>query len=87
MSFKPRIIINGKIIKVESNPRLLVVYLDCKLSFNHHVKIITEKASLKMRILAAVSHTEWGWQKHDLKKIFMALIRSVMEYASMAWQP
>ena len=87
MSFRPKIVINRKEINVESNPRLLGVYLDCKLSFNHHVKTVTEKATSKMRILAALSHTEWGWRKQDLKMIFIANVRSVMGYAGMAWLP
>ena len=85
--FKPEIIIDKKTINVEPNPRLLGVFLDCKLSFNHHVKTVTKKTGSKMRMLAAVSNAEWGWRKHDLKKLFIAHVRSVIDYAGMAWQP
>ena len=61
--------------------------MDCKLSFNEHVKKVTEKAGSKMRMLAAVSNAEWGWRKYDLKKLFIAHIRSVIDYAGLAWQP
>ena len=85
--FKPQIIIDKKPINVIQNPRLLGVFLDCKLSFNHHVKVVAKKTSSKMRMLAAVSNSEWGWRKHDLKKLFIAHVRSVIDYAGMAWQP
>ena len=85
--YKPRIIINKKIIKVERNPRLLGVFLDCKLSFNHHVKVVSKKIGSKMRMLAAVSNAEWGWRKHELKKLFTSHVRGVFDYAGLAWQP
>ena len=85
--FQPKIVINNKTIKVEPNPRLLGVHLDCKLSFNHHVQVVSKKTNSKMRMLAAVSNADWGWRKHDLKKLFIAHVRSVIDYAGMAWQP
>ena len=85
--YKPRIIINKKIINVAHNPRLLGVYLDCKLSFNHHVKIVSKKIGSKMRMLAAVSNSEWGWRKHELKKLFTCHVRGVIDYAGLGWQP
>ena len=87
IKFKPQIIIGRKAIFVNPNPRLLGVILDCKLSFNEHVKMVTEKTGKKMRMLAAVSNSEWGWKKFDLMKIFIAHIRSVIDYAGVAWQP
>ena len=40
-----------------------------------------------MRMIAAVSNADWGWRKHDLKKLFIAHVRSVIDYSGMAWQP
>ena len=87
MSYKPDIVIGNTSIKVNLNPRLLGVHLDCKLSFNKHVEKITEKSVSKMRLLAAVSNSEWGWRKQDLRKIFIAHVRSVVDFVGSAWQP
>ena len=43
IKFRPEIIIGSKAIFLNPNPRLLGVILDCKLSFNEHVKMVTEK--------------------------------------------
>ena len=40
-----------------------------------------------MRLLAAVSNSEWGWRKKDLRKLFIAHVRSVIDFARSAWQP
>ena len=40
-----------------------------------------------MRVLAAVSNAEWGWRKHELKKLFTSHVRGVFDYAGLAWQP
>ena len=85
--FQPKIVINNKAIYVEPNPRLLGVYLDCKLSFNHHVQVVTKKTNSKMRMIAAVSNADWGWRKHDLKKLFIAHVKSIIDYSGMTWQP
>ena len=42
IKFKPEIVIEGESIKVEPNPHLLGVYLDCKMSFNTHVNKVVE---------------------------------------------
>ena len=39
-----------------------------------------------MRMIAALSNSEWGWRKYDLKKLFIAHI-SVIDYSGSAWQP
>ena len=44
MKFKPEITIGKDTIKATPHPRLLGVHVDCKLSFNEHVKLVTEKA-------------------------------------------
>ena len=46
---------------------------------------ITEKAGSKMRLLTAVSNSEWSWRKQDLR--FIAHVRSVIEFAGSVWQP
>ena len=48
---------------------------------------IRNPSSDKTRILAALAHTEWGWRKPQLKNVFFAHVRSVLDYAAAGWQP
>ena len=83
----PTIKIAGRTIKHELFPRLLGVTLDKQLIFNKHVEIITDKATGKMRMLGAISHSSWGWRKQDLRKVYLAHIQSILTFASSSWQP
>ena len=59
--------------------------LDRQLSFGPNVKMINEKLSSKFRIPAVV-HSEWGWKKQYLKRLYTSLIKSIINYAGFAWQ-
>ena len=85
--WKPNIMINGKSISFKPNPRLLGVILDRSLSFGPQVESVSKDATSKLRILAALAHTNWGCMKDDLLKVYISLVRSKMDYASSAWQP
>ena len=85
--YQPSISIDGTIIPFSENPRLLGVLLDRSLSFTVHTDEVVRRATSKTRILAALAHTEWGWRKQQLKKVFFAHVRSVLDYAAAGWQP
>ena len=48
---------------------------------------VTARTSQKQHILRAVSHSSWGWRKPDLRKIYLSLVGSILNYAGAAWQP
>ena len=83
----PNIRINNRVVRYEPNPKLLGVTLDRTLTFGKHVERITARASQKQHILRAVSHSSWGWRKPDLRKIYLSLVGSILNYAGAAWQP
>ena len=85
--FKPEIVIDGKKIPFKKNPRLLGVYLDCQLSFQFQAKSAAKGAEKKLKLLAAVAHSDWGWRRPELKKLYSAFIRGRLDYAPAAWQP
>jgi ribonuclease HI len=66
---------------------MLGVLLDGMLSFTAQTREVTKQASSKLNLLATLSHTEWGWRKRDLMKIYQTFIRSKLDYAAAAWQP
>jgi len=58
----------------------LGVTLDCQLRFHVHAQRIKTKASKRLSIIRAVSHTSWGGDRQTLLRIYTSLIRSVLEY-------
>ena len=84
---KAIISIDGKPIPYNPEPRVLGVLLDRQLSFRRHVNEVCKSVNSKMRMLAALSNTSWGWRKQDLMKIYSANIKSKMDYAGASWQP
>jgi hypothetical protein len=86
-SWQPTIRINGAPIKFEPHPRLLGVTLDRQLTFTEHVEQISRKAVSKTKMISAVSHSEWGWDKQHLTQLFYAYVRSQLDYAGPGWQP
>ena len=85
--WSPSITIEGKSIPFNPTPRLLGVLLDRQLSFGPQVEKVTRTAASKCRILAALSNSEWGWRKEHLRTVFFSHVKSVLDYASSAWQP
>ena len=59
---------------------------DRSLSFRPHVKETVRKAERKMSLIRAVTNTSSGWRKKDLKKVWTAHVRSVLNYAAGGWQ-
>ena len=85
--WKPAISVDGKRIPFTEHPRLLGVYLDCQLSFHYHTKEIAGAASKKLRLLSLVSHSDWGWGRAELHKLYSAFVRTKLDYAAPSWQP
>ena len=83
----PSIVVDGTQIDLSPTPRLLGVILDQKLTFNAHIEKIGKKAADKLKMLAAISNTEWGWRKQVLRRCYMAHFRSMFEYAGCSWLP
>ena len=86
-SWRPNIMLTGTAVPYNSNPKFLGVHLDRTLSFQSHVLYTTAKVSKRCRILSSLATKEWGWKKKSLRPVFLATQRSVLDYASPAWQP
>ena len=78
--------IDGKQIPFNKTPRFLGVTLDRELTFVPHIKDVATKAKPNLRMLSALSHTDWGCLKEDLMKVYVSHVRSKMDYAAPGWQ-
>ena len=85
--WSPKITLAGTQMPFNDSPKFLGVHLDRTLSFQTHVLYAAGKVSQRCRILASLASKEWGWRKQSLRTVFLATQRSVIDYASPAWQP
>ena len=58
---EPSITIGGSRIPYKKYPRMLGVHLDCQLSFVKQTEEAVKQASGKLKLLAVLANTEWGW--------------------------
>ena len=84
--WKPTILIDGKVIEYKEIVRLLGILLDRQLSFRPQIQKIEKKTDSKVKMLRALSNTDWGCRKEHLLKVYNRHVKSVVNYAGFAWQ-
>lgn len=72
-------------ITVFSHVKWLGVYLDRKLSFDHHVKILAGRAESAVNGLMMLANTVRGLSQVHLRHLYRACVLPVMQYASALW--
>ena len=77
--------IKNEIIKFESTVKFLGAVFDKKLTWRAHIQYVINRCNKRMNLLRAVSGTDWGADKRTLIIIYRALIRSVVDYGSIAY--
>jgi len=87
LSWKPRLFLQGKQVKVVTDYKFLGVTIDQKLRFNVHVNRIIHKARKRIGVLRCLKGKEWGQDLETLRTLYITYIRSAVEYASQAWYP
>ncbi len=75
----PKLAINETIIERVSHAKVLGVTLSANLCWNMHVQDIVSKASKRLYMLYQVKRA--GSEQKDLLKIYLSVIRLVLEYA------
>ena len=74
--------IDGKTITCQNTVNLLGIKIDNKLNFNEHISTICKKVSLKLHVLARVSHF---MDQEKLRLLMKAFIESQFSYCSLIW--
>ena len=77
----PEVRFNGVTLPINRTPKLLGI------TFRPHVEDVKSKVLGRIKILASLASNEWGWSRGSLRRIFLAMINSVLNYCSAAWQP
>ena len=86
-SFHPQVPLNGTMLPLDQNPKILGVTFDPHFHFHKHVEALVAKAKQSLSILKALTGTNWGQQKETIVATFKALIDSTFMYAAPIWFP
>jgi ribonuclease HI len=74
-------------IPVKESIRFLGIVLQRKLSWNMNIDSIIAKCEKNLNIIKAVSRVWWGAHPSTLKTLYIALIRSHLEYGAFLMEP
>uniref|UniRef100_A0A1I8JA46 RNase H domain-containing protein n=1 Tax=Macrostomum lignano TaxID=282301 RepID=A0A1I8JA46_9PLAT len=82
-----RLRLNDAPLSTDRQPRFLGVILDRLLSFTAHAANVAGRARARCGVLAALSGSNWGAKQSDVRQLYTAYVRPVLEYAAGAWMP
>lgn len=76
--------IGGTAVKVEKSAKFLGVIFDRRLSWGEHIDYVRGKCQKRLNLMRSIVGTTWGANRKMLLTIYRALVRSVLDYGSMA---
>jgi len=80
-------LVKGFVTPLKDVVRLLGVYLDRGLTFRAHVKHLLSATTRRFAQLRTAANSSFGPSQSDLRTMYVAYIRSVMEYCAVIWYP
>lgn len=81
----PKLMLCGQRLEFQKSVTLLGATLDQYLNWKPHVNNLINKCKKDLFLLRAISGQSWGADKKSLFRIYTALIRSKIDYASIAY--
>ena len=81
----PELMLNGILIPVVEQTKLLGVIFDNKLTFLSHIRYLKEKCVKALNLLRVVAHTSWGADQQTLLHLYRSLIHSKLDYGSVVY--
>ena len=70
-------------IKQTQSAKLLGITLDHKLSFNEHIKGLTNRAYSRLNLLKLLKGTTWGAKPYTILRAYKGFIRPILEYGAI----
>ena len=83
----PQIFVDGTLVKLEREPKLLGVTFDTMYTFSKHAKNTASKGKKKINILKSLAGSSWGQDKKTMITTYKTICRSTLEYAVPIWGP
>ena len=84
-AWQPNINIDGKRMFCNPFPVFMCVRCDRQLTFVELVRKLCQSMSGRFKLLRALGGTTWGWPSSDCRQDYMAIVRSMPEYAAATW--
>jgi hypothetical protein len=81
----PAISVNNHELERVSHCTLLGVHINDKLNWHDHVDKMFKKSSSRLYLISQLKRTKM--QGVDIVKVYISLVRPVLEYASPVWHP
>ncbi len=78
-----KLMMYGRVVERVGSIKFLGVILDARLTFAEHIKKIEDKCKKVIHVMRCLTGREWGASCSSLKSIYVALIRSVLDYGSI----
>ncbi|PQE07988.1 reverse transcriptase protein [Rutstroemia sp. NJR-2017a BBW] len=66
-------------------PDLLDVWLDTKLNWKAHAKVLREKGAIALTALSRLNQTTWGPTLRRARVLYTACLRTALTYGAEAW--
>lgn len=79
---KPSLSLNGSPLSFVTSYRFLGIIVDHKLTWKNHIYSLRDRCQKDLRILTIVSACGWGADFLTLRKLYISLVRSKLDYAS-----
>ena len=73
------------VIKCVESFRFLGVHFDVRLTWREHVRQIINKCKNILNVMRCLAGLEWGADFASLKYIYIALIRTRLDYGSVVY--
>jgi len=81
----PTIEYNGNIIRFPAVVKFLGLLFDSGLTWKQHIKNLKAQCISRLGLLRCLSHTDWGADREVLIRLYRAIIRSKIDYASIVY--
>ncbi|XDV52299.1 hypothetical protein PO909_021042 [Leuciscus waleckii] len=75
----------GQDIVKSSQVKFLGMWFDDKLTWNEHIRRINTKCKKIINVMRCLTGSEWGASRAASKNVYIALIRSVLDYGCIAY--
>ena len=86
-NYQLNLTIDGIRLDTTKNPKILGLVFDPKLTYSEHITRTEAKAKSSLKLVKALSGTDWGQQQETLTNTYKQCIRPVLEYACPVWAP
>ena len=77
--------LGNMILRPKEEVRVLGVYLDAKLHWHKHQRIILQKAQKALSSLSRTLYSTWGFPVLTSRLVYTAILRSLLSYAVGIW--